>query len=128
MEQDVTVTILKVAAEGGSMKLLGKCPEDQWLFRLEVNEMMFDELDLCEVDDLQPDEKSHTQGSKSYTWIGWDDVEKLLVERSFFRLYPCEVHPLFRERIWEMIQRLPERSIGRQMGCWERICCDHGDS
>jgi len=115
--------ILKVGAEGGSITLLGMHAADGWRFRLKStdhSDTIFDES--CEAADSSPND--------SRTADSWLAALELLDSYPWHRLYPLEVHPDFREIVFDTVaERYGSKDADPwdQLSKWRVVCGMPGD-
>ncbi len=102
-----SIRILDLVCEGGGITLWGKHETpDAWRF-------------WCDLGDWTPtliDEPAVAR--TSIVVESWSKVPDLLddMSRNWHRLYPVEVHPDFRDRVWAAVERcrILERLIGKE--------------
>jgi hypothetical protein len=113
MLKDSKQIILRIGAAGGSITLYGlKNRAGRWLFTLGTNEttmLSFDET-------LSPDKVTST----SKTVDTWEDALKLLDRYPWTSLYPLEVHPEFRQLVWEAVLERGKTLDKSQVDHWLR--------
>jgi hypothetical protein len=108
-------TIIEVGAEGGSITLLGIESDEGWRFRRQAH-------DCSDADD----EPTQTESE----WVAsWTSALRLMDKYPWDLLLPLKVHPDFRTRVWEEVQkRLEKRRLSsedRQLADparWEQLC------
>jgi len=115
--------ILEVGAEGGSITLLGVQTADGWRFRLKStdhSDTFFDESH--EAADSGPND--------SRTADSWPAALKLLDSYPWHRLYPLEVHPDFREIVFDAVAARygsKDADPWDQLSKWRDVCGMPGD-
>lgn len=114
-------TIIKVGAAGGSITLFGIESNESWKFCCNT-------FDCSDADD----EPTRTESE----WVtSWTSALRLMDKYPWDLLFPLEVHPNFRTRVWEAVQkRLEKRRLSpedRQQSDparWEQVCRNYGST
>ncbi|SOC23957.1 hypothetical protein SAMN05880501_11652 [Ureibacillus xyleni] len=104
--------ILVVGGEGGSIKLYGsKTAIGDWIYSTEKNESAL--IDFFDDEDLKS-----VAVQKSKVVSNWEEAIYLLGPY-WMNLYPIHVHPAFKLKVWEEVNKQEEvRSLSR----WKRLC------
>ena len=106
-------TVLAVGAEGGRLILDGARVGTGWRFTLHVADQtpaLLDEESIAR----------HTRSVGS-----WEAALGLLARYPWHRFCPIEIHPEFRERIWQEVQRRHRGASARaasEMQSWRALC------
>lgn len=110
--------ILEVGAEGGSITLRGVQIAGKWRFSLKSIDQSESFLDDCgELGDSSPD--------NSRTADSWTEALKLLDTYPWHRLHPLEVHPDFRETVFDTVSaRFGSKDADPwdQLSKWKSVC------
>jgi NAD-dependent SIR2 family protein deacetylase len=125
-------TIISVGAEGGSITLYGKELEpEQWIFRKSVNEIDFDD-DFDELQQTSDDVKeirtvTSTIVNRGNDTDSWEKALEIMNQFPWPLLRPREVHPKFRQRVWNAVnirlKNSPEDSWEHdRLYHWARVC------
>jgi hypothetical protein len=112
--------IVAVAAEGGSIVLYGqRDSKGNWMFTRGVADQT--QTFLGEADG-RGENISHSSAQVKT----WEEAIALLDKYPWAMLSASEVHPDFRERVWQEVRkRLAESGGGRAVRCkerWARVC------
>jgi hypothetical protein len=106
--------IVELGAEGGSIILYGCRTEGGWLFSMESSDW---------TPELLGDERIE---KRSGVVDNWTVALKLLDIYPCIGLFPISVHPDFRQKIWDALQKRlrasmkePDRELNRR---WRQIC------
>lgn len=116
-------TIISVAAEGGSIKLLGKEQSPgQWVFRKLVNEIQFDDLEDEAINSSSHDRIDYEARVVNKSW---EEALQILDRYPWHKLSPREVHPGFRKQLWAAFQAKRKgdpRSSSHRPTRWLKVC------
>ncbi len=105
--------IVEVGAEGGSLTLYGIQSAEGWQFRVETNEAAL-------VDD--EDMPDHTERP----WVTtWRSALKQLDSYPWPQLYPLEVHPDFRGRVFKALQTRHKKQPIIDWHQWNQVLKTH---
>lgn len=108
--------IVQVGAEGGDVTLYGVRTDDGWLFSLNVYD--------CSLLLLDEDEGGAATQYRSSPVTSWSDALALLDRNPWATLHPLAVHPEFRKKVWNEVQRRLGRNEDdhRALTKWREIC------
>src|SRR5438067_867406 len=102
--------IIEIAGEGGSITLLGARTAQGWRFSRSTNESIDEAF-----------ARDHSEPVES-----WEAALGLLDQYPWHKLYPLQVHPDFRNRVWNAVKarferdRVPRSTIGLER--WRELC------
>jgi hypothetical protein len=99
--------IVEVGAEGGGFTLFGKKQQGKWTFWSELNDWTPTLLDEPAI---------HRRSEEAKTW----DAAIALMNKHckhWMDLSPTQVHPEFRAKIWELVER--RNIVSKLIGCEE---------
>jgi hypothetical protein len=112
------VTVLKVGGEGGDITLLGQDNgDDVWKYKLTTDETTL--MDILSEEDAEGMDFTST----SPIIEDWDSIIQLFGKKYpyWMNMYPLECHPLFRERVWKLLNDGGGISETRSSTRWMKI-------
>lgn len=111
--------ILKAGVEGGDITLLGIKTGDAWQFLMTTDASTI--YDLLNEED-RPAEYLRKDWVRDSDWIsGWDAALEPLDRYPWYKFYPLQVHPDFKQVVLEaVVERFNNDSRGDEHGSLER--------
>jgi len=105
--------IVVVGCEGGSVTLYGIQSPDGWQFRAETNEAALLDDEVMPTLQVRP-------------WVAtWRSALKQLDSYPWPELYPVEVHPDFRIRVFRALQARHKKDLSINWDRWDRVLKTH---
>lgn len=110
-------TLLEVGAEGGSVAIYGMRTPSGWLFSEEV---------IDQTPELIDEEAILYRSGLLDTW---DAALQRLDRYPWYRLYPLQVHPEFRDAIFEAVvsRYKADGAIGARIDDWRLLCTGNAE-
>lgn len=106
--------VLRVGTEGGTIEL--EHDVRRGAFRTRV-------VDL----NAQPFGRTVVPSVREGPWLEWDPALEELEATAWRALYPLQVAPAFRARIWSRLHRPNARVQVRHLERWRRLCAEDAE-